>query len=93
MAPMSAISVHQLTKSYRVYRKREGLLAAVRGLFHREYKTVEAVRGVSFEIDTGEMVAFLGPNGAGAIPRPARRPCWGTSPGSGRTPTAGGSPW
>jgi ABC-2 type transport system ATP-binding protein len=62
---MSAIHVHRLSKTYRVYRKREGLLAAMRGLFHREYKTVEAVREVSFEIEQGEMVAFLGPNGAG----------------------------
>ena len=62
---MPAISVHGLTKTYRVYRKREGLLAALKGLFHREYKLVEAVRDVSFEIEQGEMVAFLGPNGAG----------------------------
>ncbi|MFV0446010.1 MAG: ATP-binding cassette domain-containing protein [Planctomycetaceae bacterium] len=62
---MSAISVHNLTKTYQVFRKQEGLLASVRGLFHREYKAVEAVRSVSFEIEQGEMVAFLGPNGAG----------------------------
>lgn len=62
---MSAIQVRNLSKSYRVYRKQEGLLASVKGLFRREYKTVEAVRGVSFEIAKGEMVAFLGPNGAG----------------------------
>jgi ABC-2 type transport system ATP-binding protein len=62
---MSAISASRLTKTYRVFRKREGVLASIRGLFKREYKLVEAVKGVSFEIDTAEMVAFLGPNGAG----------------------------
>ncbi len=62
---MLAIRVQNLTKSYRVYKKREGLLASWRGLFRREYRVVEAVRDVSFEIETGEMVAFLGPNGAG----------------------------
>ena len=62
---MIAIEVDNLTKVYRVYRKREGLFASVKGLFHREYKEVHAVRDVSFRIEQGEMVAFLGPNGAG----------------------------
>lgn len=62
---MPAIEVRQLTKVYRVYRKREGLLASITGLFHREYQAVRAVDGVDFRIDEGEMVAFLGPNGAG----------------------------
>lgn len=62
---MPAIEVSGLCKTYRVYRKREGLWASITGLFHREYKTVEAVRSVSFRIEPGEMVAFLGPNGAG----------------------------
>ncbi len=62
---MSAIDVRHLRKIYRVYRKREGLFASLRGLFHRDYKEVAAVDDVSFQIEEGEMVAFLGPNGAG----------------------------
>jgi ABC-2 type transport system ATP-binding protein len=62
---MSAIEVRNLAKTYRVYRKQEGLRASIAGLFKREYKTVNAVRSVSFTIEKGEMVAFLGPNGAG----------------------------
>src|SRR4051794_39065866 len=54
-----------LTKTYRVFQKSPGLLGAVRGLFSRTYKEVNAVAGVSFDIEPGEMVAFLGPNGAG----------------------------
>lgn len=62
---MPAIVVKNLNRTYRVFRKREGLWSSLRGLFKREYNTVEAVRDVSFTIDEGEMVAFLGPNGAG----------------------------
>ncbi|NNJ27966.1 ABC transporter ATP-binding protein [Alienimonas chondri] len=61
----AAIEARGLTKTYRVYRKREGLLAGVGGLFRREYNEVHAVRDVSFRVEPGEMLAFLGPNGAG----------------------------
>ena len=62
---MSIIEVRQLTKSYRVYKKREGLGESVRGLFKREYNEVNAVCGIDLDVHQGEFVAFLGPNGAG----------------------------
>ncbi|MEY3175688.1 MAG: putative transporter ATP-binding protein YbhF [Planctomycetota bacterium] len=62
---MPAIEVRDLCRQYKVYRKREGLWGALRGVFRRDYEIVSAVRNVSFQIDSGEMVAFLGPNGAG----------------------------
>jgi ABC-2 type transport system ATP-binding protein len=62
---MPIIEAEGLTKTYRVFQKREGLLGALRGLVRREYKEVRAVDDVGFAIEPGEMVAFLGPNGAG----------------------------
>jgi ABC-2 type transport system ATP-binding protein len=62
---MPIIEADGLTKTYRVFQKKDGLLGALRGLYHREYKEVKAVDHVSFAIEPGEMVAFLGPNGAG----------------------------
>ncbi len=62
---MPIIQLRGLTKSYRVYQKSEGLLSSIRGLFHREYREVQAVRGIDLDVEQGEFVAFLGPNGAG----------------------------
>jgi len=62
---MTIIEINQLSKSYRVYQKGEGLRAAINGLFHRQYRDVLAVRNVDLKVDSGEFVAFLGPNGAG----------------------------
>lgn len=59
------IEVERLSRQFRVYRKHEGLRAALINLFHREFTLVEAVREVSFQIEEGEIVGFLGPNGAG----------------------------
>jgi ABC-2 type transport system ATP-binding protein len=54
-----------LGKTYKVPVREAGLLAAVRSLFAREHRDVDAVADLSFSIAAGEMVGFLGPNGAG----------------------------
>jgi ABC-2 type transport system ATP-binding protein len=62
---MAIVELENLSKNYRIYQKREGLLASLKGLFRRKYKEVQAVRSISFTVEAGEFVAFLGPNGAG----------------------------
>ncbi len=61
----SAISLKNLHKNYKVHVRPKGTLAAFKSLYSREFKIVEAVKDVSFDIEQGEAVAFLGPNGAG----------------------------
>ncbi len=63
--PDSAIRLHRLEKTYRVPVREAGLKAAVRSLFRRQFRQVEAVRQISFSIEPGEIVGFLGANGAG----------------------------
>jgi ABC-2 type transport system ATP-binding protein len=62
---MSLIDVQDLSKAFRIAKRRSGALGALKTLFAREYRTVQAVEGVSFTLEAGEMVGYLGPNGAG----------------------------
>lgn len=55
------ISVKNLSKTFKVIQKESFL----KDMFRPEYKDVNAVNNISFEINEGESVAFLGPNGAG----------------------------
>lgn len=59
------IDVTALQKQYTVHEKEPGLVGSLRAFVRRQSRIVRAVDGVSFAIDSGEMVGFLGPNGAG----------------------------
>ena len=59
------IRFSEISKTYRVVKRREGLRGAAASLFRREYNEVRALREVSFEIPQGALVGCIGPNGAG----------------------------
>jgi len=62
---MSAVRVRGLSKDFVAKRKAAGLGASLRSLVRPELHTVHAVRGISFDLDDGELLGFIGPNGAG----------------------------
>jgi ABC-2 type transport system ATP-binding protein len=62
---MPAIVSENLSKAYPVAVKEPGFRGTVQHFFRRTYRTVNAVREVSFQIEPGEIVGFLGANGAG----------------------------
>ena len=62
---MSFIEVENITKNFRVVQKKSGLKESFKSLFKREYKTIEAVKNISFKVNKGEIVGYIGPNGAG----------------------------
>ena len=59
------IKLESVSKTYKVFCREKGLRAAFKSLFKRKYKTIEALKGVSFEVEEGEIVGYIGPNGAG----------------------------
>ena len=68
----AVVDVRELRKTFRVTEREEGLAATLRSFVKRRRKDVNAVAGITFQIDAGEVVGFLGPNGAG---RPRRSRC------------------
>ncbi len=62
---MPAIQVENLCKTFTTKRKAAGLSGSLRALVAPEFKTVEALQGISFQMEPGELLGFIGPNGAG----------------------------
>jgi ABC-2 type transport system ATP-binding protein len=62
---MSIIHVSNLSKAFRVLKRKQGFLGSLRTLFSSDYEQVQAVQDISFAIAPGELVGYIGPNGAG----------------------------
>ena len=71
-----AIVADALSKTYRTYRKQEGLGGALKGLFARKYDEISAAKNVSFQIEEGRVCRFSGTKWRreNNCPEDARRP-------------------
>jgi ABC-2 type transport system ATP-binding protein len=62
---MPLIEVDHLSKVFKTYDRKEGVWGGFQNLFSREYRMVKAVEDITFSIQEGEMVGYIGANGAG----------------------------
>ncbi len=62
---MSLIEVKHVSKSFRVSKRNSGIPGMVANLLVPKYEQKTAVMDMSFSIEQGEMVGFIGQNGAG----------------------------
>ncbi len=59
------ITVKGIKKHYKIVKKDPGLKGAFKALFHRTYDIKEAVKDLTLTIQSGEIVGYIGANGAG----------------------------
>ena len=62
---MAIIEVKNLVKTYKIIEKKDGLLGYFKNLIRPKYKEFTAVNNINFNIDEGELVGYIGENGAG----------------------------
>lgn len=62
---MEIIKAKNLSKTFRVYERGEGIAGYLKSFVARKYMEVNAVNDLNLEIEKGEMVGYIGANGAG----------------------------
>jgi len=85
---MAQIIVEDLSKTFRIAERGGGVF----GLLRRRWRTVHALRNVSFSLHEGELIGLIGPNGAGKSTT-IKILCGILEPTSGHCEVGGLVPW
>jgi ABC-2 type transport system ATP-binding protein len=62
---MLRIDAQGLTKEFKSHKSRPGIKGAFRDLLNRDYQLIRAVDEINLQVSAGEMVGYIGENGAG----------------------------
>ena len=62
---MPIITVEDLSKNFKVHKRRKGFWGSVSSTISRQYDIIKAVEDVNFSLERGELVGYIGANGAG----------------------------
>jgi ABC-2 type transport system ATP-binding protein len=62
---MLRIDAQGLIKEFKSHKSRPGIKGAFRDLLNREYQLIRAVDEINLQVSEGEMVGYIGENGAG----------------------------
>jgi ABC-2 type transport system ATP-binding protein len=62
---VALIEMKNINKEFQVHKREKGFINGVKSLIHRKYETVRAVSDMNFNIERGELVGYIGQNGAG----------------------------
>ncbi len=62
---MSLIKAENLSKTFKIYSQGEGIRGYLKSFVKRDYEVVHAVEDLNLEIEAGEMIGYIGSNGAG----------------------------
>jgi ABC-2 type transport system ATP-binding protein len=60
-----AITTDGLTRTYKTYEKKEGIIESIKGLWERKYTEKIALAPTTLQIEKGQIIGLVGANGAG----------------------------
>ena len=59
------IQVDNLSKSFKIFKRKAGIKGAFKSFFKRDYHLFHALKGINLNVSEGEILGILGENGAG----------------------------